>query len=329
MIKKIKVSVLVPVYNVEKYLAACLDSLVNQTLKEIEIICINDGSVDDSLNIISDYARNDGRIVVINKKNSGYGDSMNIGLKKAKGEYIAIVESDDFIELDACEKLYKLAKRYDADIVRANYYYHTDSGDEIHESIKEQTLEYPQSIMDDSRILYEAPAIWSAIYRREFLKESHIEFLPTPGASYQDTGFNLKALCMAKRIVYSKEAYLHYRTDNDNSSVKSSKKADYVLKEYVEAEKYLDEMKVPIEIRYMIQAVKFNAFYWNLLRLSNSLMMPFLKKMRANLKSANKRGLLKKQYFSLGHWTALWVVINMPPFTYYAAIVLRKSLIKK
>ena len=113
-----KISVLVPIYNVEKYLPECLDSLISQTLKDIEIICINDGSTDSSLQIIKRYAKKDSRIIVINKKNSGYGDSMNQGLAKATGEYIAIVESDDYIDEDAWENLYKLAKKHNADIVR-------------------------------------------------------------------------------------------------------------------------------------------------------------------------------------------------------------------
>ena len=97
MKSRVKVSVLVPIYNVEDFLADCLESLVNQTLKEIEIICINDGSKDRSLEIIKEYAAKDERIVIINKENTGYGDSMNRGLKKAVGEYVGIVEPDDFL----------------------------------------------------------------------------------------------------------------------------------------------------------------------------------------------------------------------------------------
>ena len=96
--KQPKVSILVPCYNVEKYLKQCLDSIVNQTLQDIEIICINDGSTDSTLDIIKQYAKNDDRFVVIDKQNEGYGKSMNRGLDAATGEYIGIVESDDWIE---------------------------------------------------------------------------------------------------------------------------------------------------------------------------------------------------------------------------------------
>ena len=98
--RRLKVSILVPVYNTERFLAECLDSLVGQTLKEIEIICINDGSTDGSLGILQRYAKDDKRIRILNKKNTGYGDSMNVGLSEATGEYIGIVEPDDFVEFD-------------------------------------------------------------------------------------------------------------------------------------------------------------------------------------------------------------------------------------
>ena len=111
-------------------LSKCLDSLVNQTLQEIEIICINDGSTDNSLGIINTFAAKDNRIVVIDKPNSGYGDSMNRGLELAKGEYIGIVESDDFADRDMFEQLYNLTDHGSIDIVRSNYYmFWDDKGD--------------------------------------------------------------------------------------------------------------------------------------------------------------------------------------------------------
>ena len=115
-------SVLVPVYNVARYLPDCLDSLVNQTLEDIEIICINDGSDDDSLEILYRYAEKDTRINVINKKNSGYGHTMNVGMKEARGEYIGILESDDFTDNAMFEQLYSAAIVCNADIIKTNYW---------------------------------------------------------------------------------------------------------------------------------------------------------------------------------------------------------------
>ena len=119
-----KVSVIIPIFNVERYLSQCLDSVVNQTLKEIEIICVNDGSTDKSLDIIKEYASKDSRIVIIDKKNSGYGHSMNCGMDIAKGEYIGIIESDDYAELQMFEKLYNLANKKNLDVVKSGFFYY-------------------------------------------------------------------------------------------------------------------------------------------------------------------------------------------------------------
>ena len=311
--KSAAVSVLIPIYNVEKYLEECLESVCDQTLKDIEIICINDGSTDSSLKIIKDFQKNDDRIVLIDKKNSGYGDSMNKGLEKATGEYIGIVESDDFIEKDAFEKLYNLAKKNKAEIVRSNYFYYKASENSIHRSIKNQELETAMSILDDTAILYEEPAIWSAIYKKSFLDENEIRFLPTPGASYQDTGFNFKALSSARRIVYTNKPYLHYRTDNANSSVKSLAKVTCVMNEFAEIEKYLDENDAPVELKYIEQVAKFGAYHWNLQRLPKDLALEFLKLIKAEYAKAKKLGLLKKSYFPIKHWVALWIILRFPP----------------
>ena len=119
------VSIVVPIYNVEKYLKQCLDSIISQTLKDIEIILVNDGSKDGSLKIIKDYAARDNRIKVVDKANTGYGNSMNIGLSKATGKFIGIVESDDYIEPDMFETLYNLAVRDKLDVARSEFFYYT------------------------------------------------------------------------------------------------------------------------------------------------------------------------------------------------------------
>ena len=116
MNKNILVSVIVPIHNSEKYLRACLDSLINQSLKEIEIICINDGSTDKSELILDEYKSKDKRIIVINQNNSGQSSARNKGIKIAQGEYIGFVDSDDFIDLNYYEKLYNYAHYNDAEI---------------------------------------------------------------------------------------------------------------------------------------------------------------------------------------------------------------------
>ena len=132
----VKISVLIPVYNVERYLSDCLNSILRQSLKDIEIICINDGSTDKSSEILYQYANRDNRIRIIDKENGGYGSAMNCGLKAAQGEYIGVVESDDFISPLMFERLYYEAKRNDAEVVKSNYWMHNDQGDVFFELLK-------------------------------------------------------------------------------------------------------------------------------------------------------------------------------------------------
>lgn len=270
MRKSIKVSILVPICNVEKYLAQCLHSLVYQTLSDIEIICINDGSKDNSLTIINEFASKDERIVIIDKPNSGYGDSMNKGLEIAKGEYIGIVESDDFVESNMFEELYRLAKENDADVVKSNFNFYWSNPEKI---VKRNNIsdEYNSKDNENNRekLFWGMPAIWSAIYKKSFLNEKNIKFLPTPGASYQDTSFNFKVACVAKRIVLTPVAYLYYRQDNSNSSVKNAsiEKVYCLHKEWDEAQRYLDEKKIDKYMNYY-QTLKFNGYMWNYSRIS-------------------------------------------------------------
>lgn len=295
MNSRVKVSVLVPIYNVEEFLPECLDSLVNQTLKDIEIICINDGSKDSSLEIINKYASKDKRIKVIDKKNTGYGDSMNQGLKKATGEYVGIVESDDFIDTDAFEILYGIAKENDADVVKANFYeyYGEENKDK---SVSDMFTSEDIGVVVDPRtkrdIFYQPPCIWTGIYKNSFLKDNRIDFLPTPGASYQDAGFNFKVWSMARRAYFIRRAFLHYRQDNSNSSVKDAGKVYCVKDEYDSIEKFLTENDLLNELGPTAFTCRFGGYIWNLHRLKIKPALEFSKVVKQDYKRAKKAGFL-------------------------------------
>ena len=117
-----KVSIIVPIYNVEQYLEECMDSIVGQTLEDLEIICVNDGSTDGSLDILKKYAAADDRIIIIDKENEGYGCAMNDGLDRATGDYVGIVEPDDYVDIHMYEDLYHIAEEKNLDIVKADFY---------------------------------------------------------------------------------------------------------------------------------------------------------------------------------------------------------------
>ena len=279
---KIKVSVVVPCCNVEKFLHQCLDSIVSQTLKEIEIICVNDGSKDGTLDIIKEYAAKDARVHIIDKPNSGYGDSMNKGFAIARGEYIGIVESDDYIENDMFERLYATAKKHDAEIVKSSFWLYWAEKSENHFYECLPANECNKVIIPSeykNGLLYRLkPSIWSAIYKRSFLKANYISFLPTPGASYQDTSFTFKAFSSCKRFVMVHDAFLHYRQDNAGSSVNNAdKKAYCVCDEYSEIDKFVNNGTQKNELYPIYAAAFYDACIWMYEKLSIVKRYEFLK----------------------------------------------------
>lgn len=317
-----KVSILVPIFNVEQYLKQCLDSLVSQTLKDIEIICINDGSTDSSRKIIEEYAAADPRFVVINKKNSGYGDSMNKGLAKATGEYVGIVESDDWAELDMFESLYRLAKKNDdVDVVKSNFYnYFSDpekakTNNNVIGVLRHEEANRLINPAEAQHIFYQQPSIWSAIYRRDFLAEHDIDFLPTPGASYQDAGFNFKVWAATERAFYTTGAYLHYRQDNENSSINSPGKVFCISDEYAEIERWLRKHNLLDKFGELMEVTKWGGYSWNIERLTAKLAEDFIRLASKEYNDARQQGLLDLERFDINQTRILTEMMEDPEIT--------------
>ena len=217
-----KISVIVPIYGVEKYLKECLDSIINQTFKDLEIILIDDGSKDSCPHIIDEYAEKDSRIIAVHKSNSGYGHSCNVGLDKASGNYIAIVESDDFIDKKMFEDLYKIAEEYDSDIVKSGFYDNLQSKILIRCRQEEFSKIIPTdrsfTIKECPLFLSYHPSIWSCIYKREFLNKHNIRFLEAPGSGWTDNLFQVQTLCLAEKINYTIKPYYYWRRLYKNGS---------------------------------------------------------------------------------------------------------------
>ena len=320
--KKIKLSVLVPCYNVEKYLKRCLDSVLSQTLKDMEIICINDGSEDSTLDILKGYANKDSRVKIIDKPNSGYGDSMNKGLALASGEYIGIVESDDYIEPNMYEELYNNAKKFDAEVVKANFwlYWSNPERNELYEFFKTGECGYvinPQTY-DNFSIFGRKPSIWSAIYKNDFLKTHKIGFLTTPGASFQDTSFTFKVYATCEKLVCLYKPFLHYRQDNENSSVNNAdKKAYFVCQEYEEIERYLGQRK-DNALYPVYGAMFYDACIWMYEKLGVKMRYVFLQHISPMFKSIISKVGLQNINFGEDWWKKRDIVrIAHDPFEYH------------
>lgn len=311
----VKVSILMPACNVEKFIRECMDSVVNQTLQEIEIICIDDGSKDSTGDILDEYAERDGRIKVIHKPNSGYGHSMNVALENATGEYIGIIETDDFADLNMFEELYEVAKRCDADVVKSNYYTYVSKPEPqstYFEVLKPYDLYDRVFCPSDNQDIFRVrPCIWSGIYRRKMLIDYNIQFTETPGASYQDTAFAFKVWACAERACIVRNAYLHYRTDNANSSVKSSAKVFCLCDEYASIEEFLSRYPQKKEkLERLKNSLKYESYRWNLQRLTLEFKYAFLLQMYKEFSLEREKGLLDKKYFTDWAWQNLMHILN-------------------
>ena len=223
----IKVSVIVPIYNVEQYLRQCLDSIINQTLEDIEIICVDDGSPDNCGAIIDEYAQKDSRIVAIHKENGGYASAINKGLDIAKGEYIGIVESDDWIAPRMYELLYNKAIDANSDIVKGAIYYVEDSQNDV-----KKISQFVLNICDknESFTLKECPeiiayfaSIWSAIYKKSFLDKHKIKMLEDI-RPYEDIPFMAEVYSHSEKTTLIKTPVYYYRKDAQGSSNNTVKK---------------------------------------------------------------------------------------------------------
>lgn len=297
----IKVSVLMPICNVDQFLRECLQSAVNQTLKEIEFICMDDGSSDNSPAILDEFAQKYPQIKAVHKGNEGYGISMNRALSLATGEYVGILESDDIASKDMFECLYTLAKSYDADAVRSNYYVYTSFPEPRDAKNFHMNDCHPYEAYcprEKPEIFFQPPAIWSGLYKRSFLAENNIDFTTTPGASYQDTAFNFKVWACANRITTTDRAFLHYRCDNENSSVKSKTKTYFVNHEMHEIEKFVDSRPdIKPELQTLIPAIKYKTYIWNLNRITPELRSEYFETIAKELKEDEADDLIDVKRF--------------------------------
>ncbi|MFR9605858.1 MAG: glycosyltransferase family 2 protein [Rikenellaceae bacterium] len=227
----IKVSVVIPIYNTEPYLAECLASVVNQTLCEIEIICVNDGSTDGSYGIIYDFAARDSRIVVVNNRNEGGGATRNIGLAIATGASVLFFDSDDYMEPETLEKMYGQMESDSSDVVVCRSNNIEANGDDlglIHNSINRDLIGRVNSLApsDFARHIFQIfigwP--WDKLYRRNFLEQHGLQFQNLLHSD--DTFFVLTSLVLARRISCVEESFMRHRRRNDSMSASTSRLRD-------------------------------------------------------------------------------------------------------
>jgi len=229
------ISIIVPVYNVELYLEKCLDSLVNQTFKNIEILLVNDGSTDSSAGICDKYAANDNRVKVFHIENAGVSNARNIGITSATGDYLMFVDSDDWMNLETCEIAYEKATQTGAEIIFWSWYkeepgksfkvtYLESNSDMLVtndvEKLKRRCIgllgyELADPVKTDA---FNTP--WAKLYLRKFVLDSGILYKERKKVGMEDVLFNVEILQKVSKVAYLPKYLYHYRQDNPNSLTK-------------------------------------------------------------------------------------------------------------
>lgn len=238
----VKVSVIIPSLNVIDYIDECIESVINQDIEDVEIICVDAGSTDGTREKISRYALSNSRIRILDSPIKSYGYQVNYGISKAVGKYVTVVESDDYIDLSMLSFLYTKAEEYEADVMKADYksFWVDDNDEKIfvnnHRLMGDEKKLYYACMSNESLpgvvYLYDAK-LWSALYKLDFLKNNRIRFNESPGAAYQDIGFVQQIHILAKRIVYTDKMLYYYRTDRVESSTNQPGWLRNLYQEYV------------------------------------------------------------------------------------------------
>lgn len=232
----IQISVIVPIYNGERTISTCLNSVINQTFKDIEIICIDDGSTDNTYEILRAFEKRDTRIRIIKTRNQGYGHAVNLGMDHAKGKYIAIVESDDYIAKDMYWILHGLAEKNKAEITKSNFYNHyvNESTEQVDDYINDErnnVLVFDRAfhIEENPELLWGHPSVWSALYLKSFLDDKKIRMIEDQQGGWEDNLFFFETMFLASKIVYTNEALYYYWKNNPESSSNKVRKYDLPL----------------------------------------------------------------------------------------------------
>lgn len=318
-----KVTVIIPVYNVEQYLEECMDSVIRQTLKELEILCINDGSTDHSLEILERYAKEDARIRIISQENGGYGKAMNQGLSAATGEYIGIVEPDDYVPIDMYEALYEKAKDNDLDFVKADFYRFVtaENGNKelFYNHLSLNTEDYnhvfnPSETPEAIRFIMNT---WSGIYKKTFLDAYQIRHQETPGASFQDNGFWFQTFIYAKRAMILDTPYYMNRRDNPNSSVNNREKVYCINQEYDYIKDILmKDPKLWERFRHVYWFKKYHNYIGTLWRIAEEYRYEYLMRFSEELKRGIALGDVIPEIFSKKTWNNIQRMVENPEHYY-------------
>lgn len=322
-----KVSIVIPSLNSIRYIEECLQSVLNQTLQEIEILCVDANSTDGTLEYLKELESKDKRLKVIVSDKKSYGYQMNLGIKAAQGEYLGIVESDDYIKPNMYEELYKIAKEKECDVVKGDMLEFVDKNGErifTHTRLINWTKCLYQKNLNtkDMRVFTQSGIMNpSGIFKLSFLRENQIYHNESLGAAYQDTGFWFFTHLFAQKMFFVNRAFYCYRQDNESSSVNniSLEKALNLSKEYDFIRKKLEEYPNFKNLIPLVSYLRFGGYNWILGRIMDTYKLPFLQRIQSEFLELKAKGELDWSYFDEFQRAKLERILKDPK-EYYQSI---------
>lgn len=287
-----KVSVIIPIHNAQKHLKECLESVINQTLNDIEIICIDDGSTDNSLKIIKDFAKKDNRIIILTQQNKGAGVARNLGLKKASGEFLAFIDSDDFYDISFLEKMYTKITKTNADVICCEVKTYNEKKRKYKKINNCPNTDYIQnkdvfSYQDIPLYIFNTfkSWCWNKLFRNEFINKNNITFQELKRTN--DLLFTYSAIIQAEKITILKEPLITYRVNQKNNLQSTNHLHPYdFYKAYRALRQLLIKLELYEETKQSFINMVTNGFLYNIESIKNKEIKLRLKKFF--LKKINK-----------------------------------------
>jgi glycosyltransferase involved in cell wall biosynthesis len=282
------ISIVIPVYNVEKYLRECLDSVVNQTMREIQIICVNDGSTDSSPAILEEYAQKDKRIEVIHQKNAGVSAARNAAYPYLKGEYTLFIDSDDWVDLQLCKKVYQKMKESEADVVLFSYVIIGDGkGKHFFSGITPEDKIYDK---EKKKILHYTAAA-GKVWKTDFLLKNHL-FFPE-GVFYEDTVVYWQGILLAEKISVLPEELYYYRQREGSTTHKDDETTFDLFAVYRQIEMFLKENGYYSRYRNIFLEQKLGGIHYRYFQIKDELKQVFCQKIREIIGTEEKEFIKK------------------------------------
>lgn len=316
-----KVSIVIPSLNSAEYYKECIDSAIKQDMDAIEIICVDAGSDDGTIEIIQKYMKSDPRIRFIHSEVRSYGYQMNLGIQASRGEYLLILESDDYILPHACSYYYEIASNNDLDFVKSDHCMFYGSGESRTFTLRELSIlpAYYDKLWNPSEsevLFYLTILTQPGLYRLSFIRENGIRYHESPGASYQDNGFWAQVNALATRAMFTHEAVYMLRRDNPNSSVMSKGKVFAMCDEY----DYIHDWLIEHDCQRFLPIValrRFGNYKFTAERIGDWHRTAFFERWAQDFNRLSEAGELDSSYFAPRTWSTLQCIMREGSDYYY------------